>query len=87
MSSGEVAVITRYYKPCTGAELSALLSIVNPDSGSPFMHWLWTNADDIQARIAAAPPHVLAFRLLDRARLEGPGTDMALQAIYETKGR
>jgi hypothetical protein len=84
MSVTEVAAIACFYSnPCDRHKLAALLSIVNPERNSPFIHWVWENKTAIEACLSDAPATSLARRLVRQADLEGPVVMKCLSSLAE----
>jgi len=85
----EVAVVDMFYRdpPPVPEALVATLSLCNPETLSPFMWWLFTNADRLRERMAGVAPLSLGHRLIDRAVAEGPDITRAYQTLFDAAAR
>lgn len=65
----------------------ATLSMCNPERTSPFMWWVYKNADELRSRVAGLLPLSLGHRLIDRALIEGPAIERAYTTLSEVASR
>lgn len=86
-SAAEVAFIDMFYKAAVPGAMVATLSLCNPESGSPFMWWIFNNAAEIRKLMRGVAPLSLGYRLLDRAETEGPSITRAYQTLHDAKMR
>jgi hypothetical protein len=85
--AAEVAFIDMFYKSARPGALVATLSLCNPETGSPFMWWLFNNEPDIRRALENVAPLSLGYRLLDRAMAEGPAITGAYQTLHDAAAR